>query len=334
MDKFAKRRWQGYKASEARDAQIERKMEEIKYNRLLLDAYRRLHMDMYGTYDPKIVDLIHRIRRLKDLPPIPMTPQQVQSEIVRLEARLRNLQRFGTRRDRPKLWDKIVSEVKKGNKGGKKGQWSARKAQLAVKRYKSRGGDYIGRKSPNNSLRKWTKQKWRTKSGRPSVVGPRSTGERYLPEKAIKALSDKEYKKATRRKRRSLKKGEQYSRMSDSTSRKVRRYRSSFGNSKKYKFSDIIVSDNKGKKYEAVFINRKTGRKKTIPFGSKGMSDFTKHRDPERKKRYIDRHRKRENWKDLMSAGALSRWILWNKPTLKASKEDYKRRLKKQGYCS
>lgn len=81
------------------------------------------------------------------------------------------------------------------------------------------------------------------------------------------------------------------------------------------------------KKYMAVFTEN--GKKvKTTHFGSAGMSDFTKHKDEERKKRYLDRHRKNENWNDKFSAGALSRWITWNKPTLRASIADYKRRFK------
>jgi hypothetical protein len=83
------------------------------------------------------------------------------------------------------------------------------------------------------------------------------------------------------------------------------------------------------KKYMAVFTDN--GKKvKTTHFGSAGMSDFTKNKDEERKKRYLDRHRKNENWNDKFSAGALSRWILWNKPTLRASISDYKRRFKLQ----
>ena len=66
----------------------------------------------------------------------------------------------------------------------------------------------------------------------------------------------------------------------------------------------------------------------TTHFGSTGMSDFTIHKDPKRKERYLDRHRKREDWNAYMTAGALSRWILWNKPTLKASIADYKKRFK------
>ena len=66
---------------------------------------------------------------------------------------------------------------------------------------------------------------------------------------------------------------------------------------------------------------------KTTHFGAAGMSDYTKHKDKKRKTRYLTRHKKRENWSNYMSAGALSRWILWNKKTLRESKADYKRRF-------
>ena len=80
------------------------------------------------------------------------------------------------------------------------------------------------------------------------------------------------------------------------------------------------------KKYTAIFYDGEK-KKKTVHFGAAGYSDFLKHRDEERKKRYIDRHKARENWSDPMTAGALSRYILWNKPTLKASIADYKKRF-------
>ena len=54
------------------------------------------------------------------------------------------------------------------------------------------------------SLRKWTKQKWRTKSGKPSTQGPKATGERYLPSAAIKALSPQEYAASTAAKKEQL----------------------------------------------------------------------------------------------------------------------------------
>lgn len=71
------------------------------------------------------------------------------------------------------------------------------------------------------SLDKWTKQKWRTKSGKPSA----KTGERYLPEKAIKALSAKEYAATTRKKREDTKKGKQFSKQPKKVATKVRKYR-------------------------------------------------------------------------------------------------------------
>lgn len=90
----------------------------------------------------------------------------------------------------------------------------------------------------------------------------------------------------------------------------------------------VIKKSNKsGKKLMATFF-KDNGRTKTIHFGAEGMSDFTKHKDPKRKQRYLNRHRKRENWKVPDTAGSLSRWILWNKPTLSASIEDYKQRFK------
>jgi hypothetical protein len=56
----------------------------------------------------------------------------------------------------PKLWEKVKSEITKGRKGGDAGQWSARKAQLAVQEYKKRGGRYVGRKAADNTLARWT----------------------------------------------------------------------------------------------------------------------------------------------------------------------------------
>lgn len=91
---------------------------------------------------------------------------------------------------------------------------------------------------------------------------------------------------------------------------------------------EIKPSTQKTKKLMAIFYDDNGKKIKTTHFGAKGMSDYTIHKDKERKERYLDRHRKRENWNDYMSAGSLSRWILWNLPTLKASIGDYKKRFK------
>jgi len=76
-------------------------------------------------------------------------------------------------------------------------------------------------KKSQKSLKNWTKQKWRTKSGKPSA----KTGERYLPEKAIKALSNKEYAATTRKKREDTKKGKQHSKQPKRIAKKTRSYR-------------------------------------------------------------------------------------------------------------
>ena len=89
--------------------------------------------------------------------------------------------------------------------------------------------------------------------------------------------------------------------------------------------TEIIISKskNKDKKYDA-----RIDGKKTVSFGAAGMSDFTKNKDPERKKRYLDRHKKNENWSDPTTAGYLSRWILWAKPTIEESIKDLNKRNK------
>lgn len=127
---------------------------------------------------------------------------------------------------KPAMRKRIVARVKAGSKGGRPGQWSARKAQIAAQAYKKAGGGYSGKKSSGQkSLSKWTKQKWRTKSGKPSTQGPKATGERYLPEKAIKRLSKKEYASTTRKKRADTKAGKQFSKQPKKVAKKTRRYR-------------------------------------------------------------------------------------------------------------
>ena len=127
------------------------------------------------------------------------------------------------KKTKPKLWKRIVARIKsQASHGTRAGQWSGRKAQAAVKAYKKAGGGYSGAKKSSNSLSKWSKQKWRTKSGKKSS----KTGERYLPEKAIKSLSAREYARTTAKKRRDKAKGKQFSKQPKSIARKVKKYRS------------------------------------------------------------------------------------------------------------
>lgn len=80
-------------------------------------------------------------------------------------------------------------------------------------------------KKSQKSLKKWTAQKWRTKSGKPSTQGKKATGERYLPSAAIKALSPAEYAATTRAKRKATKAGKQVSKQPKKIAKKTRKYR-------------------------------------------------------------------------------------------------------------
>lgn len=79
-------------------------------------------------------------------------------------------------------------------------------------------------------------------------------------------------------------------------------------------------STNANKKF-MVTIFKPNGTKKTVHFGAKGYSDYTKHKDKERMKRYEIRHKSREDWtkRGIDTAGFWSKWILWSMPTLEGA---------------
>jgi len=120
----------------------------------------------------------------------------------------------------PGLWKRIVARVKAGTKGGDAGEWSARKAQLAVSLYKKSGGGYSGAKSPSNSLSKWSSQNWTTSTGKPSN-GTR----RYLPKKAWAALSPSQRAATNKAKAEGNKKGKQFVAQPKSIAQKVKKFR-------------------------------------------------------------------------------------------------------------
>ena len=113
--------------------------------------------------------------------------------------------------NKPQLRERLKKEIMASNKGGRSGQWSARKAQLLAQRYENAGGGYTEPKTKTQkSLSKWTKEDWGTKSGKPSTQGPKATGERYLPKKARDKLSASQYAATTAAKRRGTKAGKQF----------------------------------------------------------------------------------------------------------------------------
>ena len=129
---------------------------------------------------------------------------------------------------RLRLKDKIM---KQNTHGTKSGQWSARKSQKLKQEYekameKKGNNPYKSttKTKTQKNLKDWGDQKWRTKSGKKSSV----TGERYLPEKAIKALSNKEYARTTAAKRKAKKAGKQVSKQPKDIAKKVAKYRAEY----------------------------------------------------------------------------------------------------------
>ena len=124
-----------------------------------------------------------------------------------------------TKRD-PAKWKRIVASVKAGTKGGDPGEWSARKAQLATQQYKSSGGSYVGPKTSDNSLSKWTDQKWRTSDNTPS-----EGKKRYLPDKAWGSLSKSEVAVTNKAKAAGNRAGKQFVAQPKTIARKAARHR-------------------------------------------------------------------------------------------------------------
>ena len=89
---------------------------------------------------------------------------------------------------------------------------------------------------------------------------------------------------------------------------------------------EIIItrSKKKDKKFDAIVDG-----KKTVSFGAAGMSDYTKHKDADRKERYIARHKKKEDWSNPKTAGFYAKHFLWNKSTVQASVADINKKYPK-----
>ena len=126
------------------------------------------------------------------------------------------------KRTDPDLWERVKREITEGDKGGDPGQWSARKAQMAVQAYKRRGGGYDadGPAKEDTHLHEWTEEDWGTKSGGESG----ETGERYLPRAVRMLLTEDEYARSTARKRGAE---EQFVDQPDDVRRKVARIKDS-----------------------------------------------------------------------------------------------------------
>ena len=110
---------------------------------------------------------------------------------------------------KPELRERIKKKVVAGSKGGRPGQWSARKAQLVTNEYKAEGGGFKnGRSKAQKSLKSWGDEKWHTADGKKATRG--KTTHRYLPDKAWKELSPGERKATDRKKAAGSRRGKQF----------------------------------------------------------------------------------------------------------------------------
>src|ERR671911_1219654 len=111
----------------------------------------------------------------------------------------------------PDLRERIKEEINGSDKGGKKGQWSARKSQLLTQEYENRGGGYRGEKGRSQkNLEKWTEEEWQTKEGDAQARQDDGETKRYLPKKAWENMSEEEKEETERKKREGSKQGQQY----------------------------------------------------------------------------------------------------------------------------
>jgi hypothetical protein len=251
-----------------------------------------------------------------------------------------------------KLYASIKTQMQKEHKAKGK-RWGAYSSGQLVQTYKRKGGKYSGKKGSSklaglkkqsknvsrnssrksskneNKLGRWYKEKWidvcEYNKGKIRSCGRKSVDSGQFPycrplhrvnkgtPKTVKELSESQRKSLCKKKRINPK----------------RTIRHSYSFSKKrkghIKLISVKPSPNKVKKYRATFDV--DGKISHTDFGAKGMSDFTKHKDKERRGRYITRHTKDLRTNDPTRAGYLSMYVLWNKEGLRESITDYKKRL-------
>ena len=111
----------------------------------------------------------------------------------------------------PELREKLKEEIKASDKGGKPGQWSARKSQLLAREYEKQGGGYKGEKDESQKhLEKWTEEEWQTKEGGANARKEDGETKRYLPKEAWESMSEEEKEETERKKREGSRQGRQY----------------------------------------------------------------------------------------------------------------------------
>ena len=110
----------------------------------------------------------------------------------------------------PELRERLKEEIRAGDKGGRPGQWSARRAQILVREYEKAGGGYLSaeKTEAQRHLDQWEAEEWTTADGRPAIRGDETA--RYLPKEAWERLSPEERKATDRKKREVSRTGRQF----------------------------------------------------------------------------------------------------------------------------
>ena len=195
----------------------------------------------------------------------------------------------------------LYSEVKSGIYK-KYPKHSAYRSGILVKQYKrefkkkhgSRKSPYIG--TSRGGLTRWFKEKWRADDGK---VGYSQKNSVYRPTVRV-----------TRKTPRTF--GE----LSPGAIKAAKKEKASLGRVRRFGAYKLVKNPDSVKKFKVILPN---GR--AVKFGARGYSDYTIHKDPERMKRYLARHRKREDWTKggLGTPGFWARWILWSQPSLRGA---------------
>jgi len=146
-----------------------------------------------------------------DGPPPPETAKRSRNHFLITQAAIVSSHNYDEKYTKPDLRRKLKRDLTDNDKGGRPGQWSARKAQLLVQEYERRGGGYKKAKKDNDakSLERWTEQNWQTADGS-AYADDGTRMKRYLPENAWDLLSDEEKERAKRSKQKGDREGKQF----------------------------------------------------------------------------------------------------------------------------
>lgn len=167
----------------------------------------------------------------------------------------------GSKYTKPQLRQKLKEEVQESDKGGKKGQWSARKSQLLAQKYKAEGGGYEGDKgAPQKSIDKWTDEKWTTEDGSKADKGDKT--DRYLPKDAWDDMTPAQ-KKATKKKKQAGSKKKQYVANTDAAKKSRKKASKKAGAKKVTKKATAKKATKKAGKKTTKKTSKKTSKKTT-----------------------------------------------------------------------